>query len=136
MFVNTYTLTRSVAVAVCAFALVGCGERVARNSSPSTPGTSNEAPEGAVAAERAKLSPEDRALVEAQEWCVISNDEQLGSMGAPIKLTIKGQPVFVCCRGCVKKAESNPDATLAKVEELKAKAKANKSDKTDKGKAH
>ena len=41
-----------------------------------------------VSAERAKLDPADRALVEAQEWCVISTDERLGSMGAPIKLDI------------------------------------------------
>ncbi|MBP3960549.1 hypothetical protein J8F10_35440 [Gemmata sp. G18] len=124
MFVNTYTLTRAAAVAVFALALAGCGERTAQNATapkPDVPG--NEAPADEIAAERAKLSPEDRALVEAQEWCVISSDERLGSMGAPIKLTIKGQPVFVCCKGCVRKAEANPDATLTKVADLKAKAK-------------
>jgi hypothetical protein len=77
-----------------------------------------------VAAERAKLDPADRALVESQEWCVVSTDERLGSMGPPLKLDIKGQSVFVCCKGCKKKAEADPDKTLAKVEELKAKAKA------------
>ena len=76
-----------------------------------------------IAAERAKLSPEDRALVEAQEWCVVQNDERLGSMGPPIKLDIKGQPVFVCCKSCKTKAEKDPEATLAKVEELKARAR-------------
>lgn len=79
-----------------------------------------------IAAERAKLSAEDRHLVEAQEWCVVSNDEQLGSMGAPIKLTIKDQAVFICCKGCKKKAEADPDKTLAKLEELKAKKRAEK----------
>ncbi|MFO0936361.1 MAG: hypothetical protein U0798_07615 [Gemmataceae bacterium] len=74
-----------------------------------------------MAAEQAKLSPVDRALVEAQEWCVISTDERLGSMGAPIKLYIKGQTVFVCCSGCQKKAESNPDKTLATLAAHKAK---------------
>lgn len=77
-----------------------------------------------VVAERAKLSPEDRAAVDAQEWCVISSDEQLGSMGPPIKLDVKGQAVFVCCKGCSKKALADPDATLAKAAELKAKKKA------------
>ena len=76
-----------------------------------------------LATERAKLSAEDRALVDAQEWCVVSNEEQLGSMGPPVKLMIKGQTVFICCNGCRKKAESNPDRTLAKLEELKAKKK-------------
>ena len=82
-----------------------------------------------VAAERAKLDPADRALVEAQEWCVVRTDERLGSMGAPIKLDIKGQPVFICCKGCKRKAEADPDKTLAKVAELKAKAKAEKETK-------
>ncbi len=75
-----------------------------------------------VAAERAKLSPADRALVAAQEWCVISTDGRLGSMGPPIKLDIKGRPVFVCCKGCKKEAEADPDKTLATLAELKAKA--------------
>ena len=77
-----------------------------------------------MAAERAKLPPDERALVEAQEWCVINTDERLGSMGPPLKLVIKGQPVLVCCKGCKRKAEADPDGTLAKAAELKAKAKA------------
>ena len=34
--------------------------------------------------------------------------------------------MFICCKGCKRKAESNPDATLAKLNELKVKAKAEK----------
>ena len=75
-----------------------------------------------VTAERNKLSPADRALVDAQEWCVISDEEELGAMKAPIKLNIGGQPVFICCAGCKRKAEADPEATLAKVALLKAKA--------------
>jgi hypothetical protein len=37
---------------------------------------------------------------------------------------IKGQAVFLCCAGCESTAEADPDATLAKVAELK-KATAN-----------
>ncbi len=74
-----------------------------------------------VSAERAKLSPEDRVLVDAQEWCVVSTDERLGSMGPPLKLDVKGQAVFVCCKGCKRKAEADPDKTLAKLAELKSK---------------
>jgi hypothetical protein len=68
----------------------------------------------------AKLSPEDRALAEAQGKCVIAG-EPLGSMGVPVKLTVKGQPVFICCAGCKKAVEKDPDAALAKVEKLKKK---------------
>ncbi len=84
-----------------------------------------------LVAERAKLSPADRVLVEAQEWCVISTTERLGSMGPPLKLDIKGQPVFICCKGCQRKAEADPDRTLAKLEELKTKAKAEKAPKPE-----
>ncbi len=77
-----------------------------------------------VKAERDKLSPEDRILVDAQEWCAINTTERLGSMGPPLKVMVKDQPVFICCKGCQKKALADPDKTLAAVAELKAKATA------------
>ena len=49
----------------------------------------------------AKLSPEDRRLAEAQGYCAVQEDSRLGSMGTPVKLLLKGQPVFLCCRGCI-----------------------------------
>lgn len=67
----------------------------------------------------AKLPAADRTLAEAQKYCAISNESFLGSMGAPIKLEMKGKPVFLCCQGCVAKAQADSDAVLAKVEELK-----------------
>ncbi|MFO0809014.1 MAG: hypothetical protein U0746_10350 [Gemmataceae bacterium] len=77
-----------------------------------------------VLAERAKLSPEDQRLVAAQEYCAVVDGSRLGAMGPPIKVMVRDTPVFVCCKGCQKKALSDPDKTLAKVEELKAKVKA------------
>ncbi len=65
------------------------------------------------------LSPEDQKLVVAQRFCPIMTYSRLGAMGAPIKLTIAGKPVYLCCGGCTKKARANPTATLAKVVELK-----------------
>ena len=67
-----------------------------------------------------KLSPEDRALADAQGDCPITN-QPLGSMGKPLKVVVNGQSVFVCCKGCVEDATDKPDETLKKVEELKAK---------------
>jgi uncharacterized protein (TIGR03000 family) len=69
-----------------------------------------------------KLSPEDRTLAEAQKFCAVQNGVRLGAMGTPVKVMVKGQPVFLCCRACEERAQSNSDRTLAKVEELKAKA--------------
>jgi len=82
-----------------------------------------------VKAEREKLSPEDRALVDAQEWCAINTTERLGSMGPPLKVMVNDQPVFICCKGCRKKALADPDMTLATVADLKAKAKVEKDKK-------
>ena len=73
----------------------------------------------AATAELAKLPMEERMAAEAQKYCAIKTDSLLGSMGAPIKLTIEGKPVYLCCDGCTAKAKANPTATLAKVEELK-----------------
>ena len=109
------------AVGVMVALAAGCGGE--RPSEPPATGAA-AAPRGAkdeVTQERAKLSPEDRALVDAQEWCVVSTDERLGAMGPPLKLDIKGQPVFVCCKGCKRKAEADPDKTLKTVADLKAK---------------
>lgn len=92
--------------------------------------------EAEVKANLGKLSAEDRKLAEAQRWCAIDNDNRLGCMGAPVKVMVKGQAVFLCCGGCRKQAVAEPDATLAKVKELKAKAAKEKAakEKTDKAK--
>lgn len=108
-------------VSIAALALTGCGDGkpVAPVAAVAPPAAAGET--GEVGAERAKLSAEDRVLVDAQEWCAVSTDERLGAMGPPLKLDVKGQPVYVCCKGCQRKALADPDATLAKVAELKAK---------------
>jgi hypothetical protein len=94
--------------------LIGC------TSSPSPHGTAGE--EGKIKANLAKLDPEDRKLAEGQKYCAVENENRLGSMDVPIKLVVKGEPVFVCCKSCRKEAEADPDKTLAKVKELRAKA--------------
>ena len=81
---------------------------------PSTP----EDPDAKIESALSKLSPADRKLAEAQKFCPVLPDSRLGGMGAPVKLMIDGQPVFVCCSGCTKKALANPQATLEKVSEL------------------
>jgi hypothetical protein len=77
--------------------------------------------ESTARAALAKLSAEDRQLAEAQGVCPKSG-QPLGSMGVPIKVMLKGQPVFLCCEGCEDDARQHADQMLAKVEQLKAKA--------------
>jgi len=67
----------------------------------------------------AKMPAKDRAAAEAQKYCAIANKNFLGSMGAPIRLELDGEPVFLCCKGCVGKAKADPTGTLAKVDALK-----------------
>jgi len=45
-------------------------------------------------------------------------------MGVPLKVTVKGQIVFLCCKSCEDDAREHANQTLAKVAELKTKAKA------------
>ena len=83
---------------------------------PTTPDDMSEK----VAASLRKLSPEDKKLAQAQRFCPIRNDP-LGSMGVPVKLTLDGKSVFICCKGCVAEAQADPMKTLARVEEFKKK---------------
>jgi hypothetical protein len=131
------TTSRATLVGVCGLLfLAGCtggGKDHDHPAAQETSGSGNrDAPdlegngkdEAGFQAERAKLSPEDQQLVAAQEFCAISTDEHLGVMGAPVKVMIEGQPVFLCCKGCKRQALAKPEQTLAKVAELKAKVKA------------
>lgn len=71
-----------------------------------------------------KLSAEDRKLAEAQKFCPIQETNRLGIMGVPVKVMVNGQPVFLCCEACTRRALKSPDQTLAKVKELKEKKSA------------
>ena len=54
-----------------------------------------------------------------QTRCPVTG-EVLGSMGDPVAVTVGGRAVYVCCRGCAKRAEADPIKTLAVVEAERA----------------
>jgi len=83
-----------------AAALAGCG------SSAPPPPAKDEAP---------VLTEADKALIEKQKLCLVA-EEPLGSMGTPIKLTVKGRDVFLCCEGCRDAVMNDPDKFLAKLD--------------------
>ena len=85
-------------------------------------GSTPEDPDNKINFALAKLSPDDRKLAEAQRFCPILPANRLGVMGTPVKVTVKGETVFLCCSGCTEKALANPESTLAKVNALKAEA--------------
>ena len=62
----------------------------------------------------AELSETDRESAMKQHVCPVSG-EMLGTMGAPIKLTVKDHEAWICCEGCKKQFEADPDKYLAKL---------------------
>jgi hypothetical protein len=113
------------------FALVaGCGsnedapvEPASTSDMPGEPaGETTEAQaepaEGELTAEQIEnirqLPEADAELALVQKTCPVT-DEPLGSMGVPIKVTVKDRDVFVCCDGCKGAVEDDPDTYLAKV---------------------
>lgn len=61
-----------------------------------------------------QLPEADAELALVQKICPVT-DEPLGSMGVPDKLDVKGHDVFICCIGCKRAVDADPDAILAKV---------------------
>ena len=64
----------------------------------------------------ATFSPEDRESALKQHFCPVSG-EMLGTMGAPKKVDVKGQPVWICCDGCKDRLLADPDKYLAKIDQ-------------------
>ncbi len=61
-----------------------------------------------------QLPEADKKLALAQRICPVTG-AALGSMGVPVKITLRGQTVFLCCKGCMGKAKRSPDEMLKKL---------------------
>jgi len=66
----------------------------------------------------AKLPEADRVAAEKQATCPVTG-LALGAMGRPIKITVEGQEVFLCCKGCAADARQNAKEVLRRVAEFK-----------------
>ncbi|HZN33715.1 MAG TPA: hypothetical protein VFB80_07840, partial [Pirellulaceae bacterium] len=66
-----------------------------------------------------KLVPADRLLAEQQRTCPILPQSRLGSMGPPLKLTLAGETVFICCSGCQDQATKTAGETAQRARELR-----------------
>lgn len=62
----------------------------------------------------APISEQQRvtAAIAAQQVCPVSG-QPLGSMGAPIPVTIDSHTIYVCCAGCIDAVKANPNKYLA-----------------------
>ncbi|WP_430453384.1 hypothetical protein [Rhodopirellula europaea] len=56
----------------------------------------------------------DAAAIAAQKTCPVM-DEPLGGMGTPIKVMVGDKPIYLCCKGCIKKIQAEPAKYLAMV---------------------
>lgn len=68
-----------------------------------------------------KAAKADAAAVARQKLCPVM-DEKLNAMGGPWKVVVKGRPIFVCCKGCIKKVQQNPDFYIAKTKRISTRS--------------
>ena len=112
-------------VLAVAYGLSGCSKATTSSKSEATPfvkegdhdhvvAASQSEEDAKISAGLAELSATDKVLAEKQKICPVSG-EALGLMGAPVKIDVKGQPVFICCAGCKEELLAKPDEFLAKL---------------------
>lgn len=65
-------------------------------------------------ARREPASDDEAALIAHQGVCPVTG-LKLGSMGAPLKVSLDGGDVFVCCSSCESQLRENPKEFLAKI---------------------
>jgi Cu(I)/Ag(I) efflux system membrane fusion protein len=63
-----------------------------------------------------QLPKDDWQPAKAQAVCPVTG-AALGSMGVPVKVTLRGKPVYLCCKACIGKAKLDPDGTLKRIAE-------------------
>jgi hypothetical protein len=62
----------------------------------------------------AGVSAEERAAIERQRICPVT-DAELGSMGRPIPVEVRGRKIYICCKGCEAALLKSPDKFLQKL---------------------
>ncbi len=114
-----------------AVAFLGCDTSPPVAPAPGGPNTSSTSPDpaskvegkmgpavtltDAEVANLKKLPEADAKLALEQKICPVS-DEHLGSGDMePVKVTVEGQTVMLCCEGCKETIEKEPAKFLAKI---------------------
>ena len=111
--IKNLALSLSILSVVAAGLFVGCSNKKTGDSGAKTGEALKDRPKEQQEA-LSKLSSDDLKLALQQKICPVT-DKPLGSMGTPIKVTVKDQAVFVCCDGCVDSVKNEPDKYLAKL---------------------
>ncbi|VAX42362.1 hypothetical protein MNBD_PLANCTO02-1087 [hydrothermal vent metagenome] len=117
-----------MAIALFAFAFLGCSSDAPKtNKDKGNAATTGDGHKHDGAhdhgkdkdKEEVKLSADDLAAVKAQKICPVTK-EKLDSMGVPIKVDVKGGPIWVCCKSCIKEVKANPEKFLAVLKKNKS----------------
>lgn len=87
--------------AVCVFTLTGCAKDHANQA-----GMSGNHDYGSVAMAQQPAAANGSQVI-PNKICPVMG-EPLGAMGDPVPVTVGGETLFVCCRGCVKKVKADP----------------------------
>ena len=91
----------------------GCGDGRDHNTA-ATKTPAAKAPDAAAAAVEPNAKPYPL------KTCVVSGEE-LGKMGEPFRLVHKGQEIKLCCKGCEKDFNKEPEKFLQKIAAAKGK---------------
>lgn len=119
-------------VVVLALGIYGCGPAVDSKTPDTAPpsegsqdhgdhehedGDHDHGDEGADDAEASinQLPEADQLLARAQKVCPVGGGA-LGEMGVPVKVSVEGRDVFVCCEGCIEDLKADPAKFLAKLD--------------------
>jgi hypothetical protein len=78
------------------------------------PAAGEEGLSAEVQAALASLSAADREAALKQRICPVSGGP-LGSMGAPLKVSVAGHEVFICCEHCEQPLKDDAETHLAKI---------------------
>jgi hypothetical protein len=98
----------------------GSGGSSSASAAPATVRPSTPEEEAGITEALGKLPPADREAARRQRFCVVETENRLGSMGPPVKVTIEGQAVFLCCEGCRQEALEQPQRTLQRWKQFTA----------------
>ena len=54
-------------------------------------------------------------LIARQKVCPVTDEPLGGAMGPPVKVTVDGRVVFLCCKACERDLRAEPKKYLAKI---------------------
>lgn len=81
---------------------------------PSAPGDGLEANADGEATDNVLRPASDESVIAAQKVCPVTG-AKLGSMGKPVRASVDGRSVFLCCAGCREKLASQPSYYLGRL---------------------